>query len=372
MGRIQREEVAFPSSPDTRFGGNIARANVGTQYPRGGHDIRYEEYMAPHRVDYTRNVPRQTGTPNFRGPIQGTSTFPHELQHQGAPRQHPNPRMRGMGGGLQPKSQLRRPESFTNMDMFNRPDLSFRYSHMDPEKVASRDDTILGDESIRGTWRRMQDARRADEMDEYGYLEGAPRQRTTFTEGYMDPADFNEMYGGVYDDEILRSGGLGGLQEQAGIDPSDWRSILRILEAGGDPGTETQTAMADERNWDSMPDLADWKQGIGPGARKPIQTIPIFPGTFGDSLEGVINDQTLGNQWAETAQMGGYGYSPGPKSYDDIYEGLDIIDMEPFPGAGYEPGDEYEFDYKRDRFEDLLPGKWPSYVARGGLMSLRR
>ena len=61
-------------------------------------------------------------------------------------------------------------------------------------------------------------------------------------------------------------------------------------------------AMADERNWDSMPDLADWKQGIGPGARKPIQTIPIFPGTFGDSLEGLINDQTLGNQWAEIAE----------------------------------------------------------------------
>tara|TARA_R110002110_G_scaffold108057_3_gene270105 strand:+ start:70 stop:693 length:624 start_codon:yes stop_codon:yes gene_type:complete len=37
-------------------------------------------------------------------------------------------------------------------------------------------------------------------------------------------------------------GGLGSLQEQAAIDPSDWRSIERILEAGGDPGTETQTA----------------------------------------------------------------------------------------------------------------------------------
>ena len=228
----------------------------------------------------------------------GKSTYPHELQHQ------------GMGGGL---GGLRRPESFTNMDMFNRPDLSFRYSHMDPEKVASRDDTILGDESIRGTWRRMQDARRADEMDEYGYLEGAPRQRTTFTEGYMDPVDFNEMYGGVYDDEILRSGGLGGLQEQAAVDPSDWRTILRILDAGGDPGTETQTA-----------------------------------------------------------EMGGYGYNPAPKSYNDIYKGTDIIDMEVLPGAGYGPDDEYDFDYKRDRFEDLLPGTWPQYAARGGLMSLRR
>jgi hypothetical protein len=108
-------------------------------------------------------------------------------------------------------------------------------------------------------------------------------------------------------------GGLGGLQEQAAVDPSDWRTILRILEAGGDPGTETQTA-----------------------------------------------------------QMGGYGYNPAPKSYDDIYKGTDIIDMEVLPGAGYDPREEYEFDYKRDKFKDLLPGTWPQYAAHGGLMSLRR
>jgi len=146
MGRIQREDVAFPSSPDTRFGGNIARANVGAQYPRGGHDIRYEEYMAPHRVDYTRNVPQQTGTPNFRGPIQGTSTFPHELQHQGALRQHQ--------GALRQHPNL--------------------------------------------------------------HLEG-PRMRGM-------------------------GGGLGGLQEQAAIDPSDWRSILRIIKAGGNPDDYIETA----------------------------------------------------------------------------------------------------------------------------------
>jgi hypothetical protein len=33
--------------------------------------------------------------------------------------------------------------------------------------------------------------------------------------------------------------GIESLQEQAAVDPSDWRTILRILEAGGDPGTET-------------------------------------------------------------------------------------------------------------------------------------
>jgi hypothetical protein len=40
-------------------------------------------------------------------------------------------------------------------------------------------------------------------------------------------------------------GGLGGLQEQAAVDPSDWRTILRILEAGGDPGTETALNIGD-------------------------------------------------------------------------------------------------------------------------------
>ena len=88
----------------------------------------------------------------------------------------------------------------------------------------------------------MQDARNFDEMDEYGYLEGAPRQRTTFTEGYMLPHQFNEMYGGVYDDAIFRTvdpntneleygleEGIGGLQETAGL----WQDWKRIFERTG-------------------------------------------------------------------------------------------------------------------------------------------
>jgi len=89
MARIRREEVAFPSSPDPRFGGNMARATEGAQYtgsPRdyyGGpskgspmHDARYGNYVAPHRVDYTRNAPPQSsGTPNFRGPDGGSGAY---------------------------------------------------------------------------------------------------------------------------------------------------------------------------------------------------------------------------------------------------------------------------------------------------------
>ena len=109
-------------------------------------------------------------------------------------------------------------------------------------------------------------------------------------------------------------GGLGGLQEQAAIDPSDWRVIQQIIKAGGNP-----------------------------------------------------------DDYMQTAEFGGYGYNPDPnKTYDDYYTGQDIIDMEVLPGGGYDPADEYKFDYKRNRFKDLLEGKWPQYAARGGLMSLRR
>ena len=197
---IRREEVAFPSAPDPRFGGNLARATEGAQYSRAfpggppGVDRRYENYQAPHRVDYT--------SPPYGGPGEPSQGYWQQMrQHpnQGIPRQHPNPRMRGMMGGI------------------------------------------------------------------------------------------------------------GGLQEQAAVDPSDWRTIIKILESGGNPGTETQVA-------------------YNPG-------------------------------------MGG--------TYDDPYEGLDIIDMELLPGLGYEPGDEYEFDKKRG-YDYRIWDNPPKYSARGGLMSLRR
>jgi len=115
---------------------------------------------------------------------------------------------------------------------------------MDPEK---------GDESIRGTWRRMEDARNFDEMDEYGYLEGAPRQRTTFSEGSISPNQFNAMYDNDasmirnrgYDDAIFRIVDPNTNQieqfpmaqgiEQAAVDPSDYRTILKMIEAGLNP-----------------------------------------------------------------------------------------------------------------------------------------
>jgi len=187
------------------------------------------------------------------GPAGGPNKWDMDWPSQGMPKGYQHRYRRNEPSNREP---LKRPESFTNLDMLGRPDLAFKYSHTDP----GRKEKFYGDEedaSIRGTWRRTADARPRNSLyDEYGYLEGAPRQRTTFSEGSIDPYNFNEIYGGVYDDAIFRTvdpntnqiekfpmaEGIGSLQEQAAVDPSDWRNILRILEAGGDPGTETQTA----------------------------------------------------------------------------------------------------------------------------------
>ena len=150
-------------------------------------------------------------------------------------------------GANRVNTQLKRPKSFTNMDMFNRPDLGFRYSHMEPGRKSHDLFDIPGDPSqdasIRGTWRRKETAPRT--ADEYGYLEGAPRQRTTFSEGYMNPRSFDEMYGGVYDDAIFRTVDPNTNQieqfpmaegiEQAAVDPSDYRTIMKIIEQGLNP-----------------------------------------------------------------------------------------------------------------------------------------
>ena len=144
-------------------------------------------------------------------------------------------------GANRVNTQLKRPKSFTNMDMFNRPDLGFRYSHMEPGRKSYDLFDIPGDPSqdasIRGTWRRKETAPRT--ADEYGYLEGAPREETIFSEGYISPHHFNEMYGGIYDDAMFRivdpntnqieqypmAEGIESLQEQANLEDDE---ILRI------------------------------------------------------------------------------------------------------------------------------------------------
>ena len=121
-----------PPWRDTRFGGNMERANTGIPYPTGGRDVRFEGSL-PHKFSYLDNgrsvtsdvepywtdmgrnwsvpIPQsRTGTPNFRPPYgaPGQPSYNEWLQqidpynpfHTGTypPKKHPNPRMRGMGG----------------------------------------------------------------------------------------------------------------------------------------------------------------------------------------------------------------------------------------------------------------------------------
>tara|TARA_R100001086_G_C11771005_1_gene240862 strand:+ start:252 stop:869 length:618 start_codon:yes stop_codon:yes gene_type:complete len=92
---------------DPRFGGNIERANVGKQYSRAfpggppGVDVRYENYVAPWQVDYTRNIPQQTGTPNFGGPIGNVQTGTPNFRGPIGNVQTGTPNFRGGLGGLE-------------------------------------------------------------------------------------------------------------------------------------------------------------------------------------------------------------------------------------------------------------------------------
>ncbi len=212
-----------------RFGGSD-RDYAYTDYSgRRGLDVRNP---GDHAIQRAHNYPSNRQPLLNQPPMEGPPQRPHVNPRM----RHINPRgMMGGIGGLQQKSQLRRPENFTNLDMLGRPDLSFRYSHMSPNEgmgLGGRlDKAILANPKtgypvnmIRGTWRRMEDARRFEDLDEYGYLEGVPRQRTTFTEGFMLPHHFNEMYGGVYDDAIFRT-----------VDPNTDR-IEQYPQAGNDTG----------------------------------------------------------------------------------------------------------------------------------------
>jgi hypothetical protein len=97
----QRHEVNHqgysPPWRDTRFGGNMERANTGIPYPTGGRDVRFEGSL-PHKFSYLDNgrsvtsdvepywtdmgrnwsvpIPQsRTGTPNFRGPDMGSGAY---------------------------------------------------------------------------------------------------------------------------------------------------------------------------------------------------------------------------------------------------------------------------------------------------------
>ena len=73
-----------------------------------------------------------------------------------------------------------------------------------------------------------------------------------------------------------------GHPEMAAVDPSDWRTILKILQTGGDPGTETQETQTSYNVGDTYP-LEGGGGGYGtrgpldrtPGNLPELQTIPL-------------------------------------------------------------------------------------------------
>jgi len=304
-----------------RFGGSD-RDYAYTDYSgRRGLDVRNP---GDHAIQRAHNYPSNRQPLLNQPPMEGPPQRPHVNPRM----RHINPR--GMGGGLgalQQKSQLRRPENFTNLDMLGRPDLSFRYSHIDPSKkgigtggsgeMSNRPDYFRDDESIRGTWRMMEDARRADEMDEYGYLEGAPRQRTTFTEGYIDPRSFDKMYGGVYDDAIFRTvdpntDRIAGTETQVAYSPGDFSGPIRR------PRIKPLTIEEEEL------DLLDILEGLDPGDELDPDEYYSDGWDVADTGIGSTNEYQIAE--LSTPQLdfmggsygnpGGGGYSQGASGWD--------------------------------------------------------
>jgi len=112
--------------------------------------------------------------------------------------------------------------------------------------------------------------------------------------------------------------GIGGLQEQAAIDPSDWRILQQIIKAGGNPD-------------DYLSASSDYDTGLG-----------SFQVAEGPGIRPQDDDDYY-----------------GPFIAPSVFE-LDRDFL-------YGPEDEYEFDRKKG-YKNRIYGKNPVYSARGGII----
>ena len=167
---------------DPRFGGNMEVANTGIPYPTGGRDVRFDGSLPP----------------QFQYRDQGRTVV----------------------SGNEP--------AFT--DMGRNWNVPFNVPFDDSQR----------EQAIRNQYRTFNDSRREQAIMNQYQRQGAPGQHP------------NPRMRGMM-------GGLGGLQEQAAVDPSDWRTILRILEAGGDPGTET-AGIGSTNEYQTAGLWQDWKR----------------------------------------------------------------------------------------------------------------
>ena len=102
--------------------------------------------------------------------------------------------------------------------------------------------------------------------------------------------------------------------EQAAVDPSDWRTILRILEAGGDPQTETAGIMGAMPQERQMAELTDKQKNF------------MRNRYFSPDLPGAPTQDELYNRVKDREKKGLFGIGAQEpttrEEFDDYYNNL--------------------------------------------------
>ena len=355
----RREEVAFPSSRDPRFGGNLARGNVRKQYSRAfpggppGVDRRYENYRAPYKAEYS-----PSRNPHHPSHANRTDYMAQGYNSRGELQNYPSRRnMRGKDSysiNVGP-----RPERDTT-------GLGGLINRLDTGNIGFTD--ILNLNPFNKLWPQSW----LDALGEDRYFH---QDRKDWNDKYYGKADtgsgrmFNQRGISSERQPGLEGGmgeGIGGLQEQAGL----WQDWKRIFDRTGN------AELADY--WMELQQTAD-ASGI-------MEKYNQFTDKFGDidvSGEGIEYEKDFNIPWGGTGTIEGQygdegfggglnfswplgqtaGMDTGLGSFDVAYRpgtygpDYDDDDYGPFnPPSVYEMDDdwlydpdkdEYEFDYKR-------------------------
>ena len=254
---------------DPRFGGNMEVANTGIPYPTGGRDVRFEGSL-PHQFQY-----RDQG----RTVVSDTEPAFTDMG-----------RNRNVPFNV-PFDDSRREQAI--MNQYQRPHVNPRMRHINPrgmnQTLSSLDSLTKKNRGLEG------------ELSEIYKQQDRARMHPLFP----SPGPWNEFdpvsSWANYDPNDPRAqawendqGGLESLQSK--VDPSDWRTILRILEAGGDPGTETQTAL----------NIGDTFPLEGHGRKRPYGGTRDMGPTY-EELETIPLDLQF-DQWGYPIGQDDFGY----------------------------------------------------------------
>tara|TARA_Y100001938_G_scaffold143949_1_gene217633 strand:+ start:18 stop:683 length:666 start_codon:yes stop_codon:yes gene_type:complete len=135
------------------------------------------------------------------------------------------------------------------------------------------------------------------------YPQSAQRVDDYMTRG-MGPRGFNRQQSGPPANIGFDRMGIGSLQDQAAVDPSDWRVIQQILKGGGNPDDYVQTAMSpteEMEKWERMQNYwdmpTDWEYNPEDLILDPFDENQLFGHTSKVALrpgDTNINDLTSG------------------------------------------------------------------------------